>query len=313
MSLSISIVVPSYNQGAFIERTLASILNQSEAAEETVVFDGGSTDETVSVLRSFEDRVRWVSRRDGGQAAAVNQGIQNTDGDIIGWLNSDDVYYPNTLAKVREFFVSHPEIDVVYGDANFIDECDAEIGTYPTEAWSPNRLISRCILSQPATFFRRRVVCERGMLDERLHYCMDYEYWLRLASEGVKFAYLPHTLAATRIHRDTKSCAARMKCLQEINEMLDARLGFVPDAWVLASALAAVESRGVSRRRPLRFAALFARQLFAESVRWNSRITWGLVGTAIERTGHHLRLALSPNGRRTVDSRTAMNVSSRAA
>lgn len=298
MALSISIVTPSFNQGTYIGRTLASILEQSAAADEVVVFDGGSTDETVDVLKAFGERIKWVSRRDDGQAAAVNKGIEATHGDIIGWLNSDDIYYPDALKKVREFFESHPDVDVVYGDAKLIDERDAIIGVYPTEAWSPERMSACCIISQPATFFRRRVVREIGLLDARLHYCMDYEFWLRLADRGARFEYMPQTLAATRMHKDTKSCAARMSCLKEINEMLDAKLGYVPDAWVIAFALAVVEGKGITRRRPLRFAFALASQLASESVRWNSRLRWGLLKAAMGRVGHHIRQSLRTSGSR---------------
>lgn len=176
-----SVITPSYNQGRFVERTIRSVLEQSVAVDEYVVFDGGSTDETVAVLKSFGDRVTWTSRRDRGQSDAVNQGIRATKGDVIGWLNSDDVYDKETCKTVLAYFKAHPEIDVVYGNANLIDESDAVLEPYRTEAWSLERLKSHCIISQPAAFIRRSAMTRYGMLDDRLQYCMDYEYWLRLS------------------------------------------------------------------------------------------------------------------------------------
>ncbi|MEI7995246.1 MAG: glycosyltransferase family 2 protein, partial [Methylococcaceae bacterium] len=176
--MKVSIITPSYNQGQFIERTLQSLANQAVSGFEIehVVFDGGSTDNTVEILKNFCPAVSWVSKKDKGQAAAVNQGICATDGEIIGWLNSDDVYYPGAIARVVAYFKSNPEVDVVYGMADHIDLEDFAFEPYPTEPWNYERLQETCFISQPALFFRRRVVEQHGILDETLNFCMDYEY-----------------------------------------------------------------------------------------------------------------------------------------
>src|ERR1700720_4624543 len=118
----ISVVTPSFNQRRFIERTIRSVLDQGYPALEYWVFDGGSTDETVAILQRYTDELRWISEKDRGQSHAVNKGLRASSGEIIGWLNSNDVYYPETLAAVAARFRAEPEIDLVYGAANHIDE-----------------------------------------------------------------------------------------------------------------------------------------------------------------------------------------------
>src|SRR5208283_257894 len=120
--------------------------------------DGGSRDESVAVLRRYQPKVRWVSEPDFGQAHAVNKGLRATTGDVIGWLNSDDCYRAGAFGTVLDFLADHPQVDVVYGAAEFIDERDRPLGRYPTALWNPRRLREFCFLCQPAVFFRRRVV-----------------------------------------------------------------------------------------------------------------------------------------------------------
>lgn len=232
MAVRLSVITPSWNQGAFIERTIRSVLDGQMNVEYLVV-DGASSDQTVDILKRYEDRLSWISEPDRGQADAVNKGIARTHGELIGWLNSDDIYYPGAIVKAAQFLQTHPEIDVVYGNAYHIDPEDRIIEPYPTQQWDARKLRESCFLCQPAVFFRRKVVEEHGPLDASLRYCMDYEYWLRLADAGVKFAYLPELLAGSRLHGQTKTLGQRRQAHEEINDMLYARYGRVPERWLL--------------------------------------------------------------------------------
>ena len=240
--MKVSIITPSYNQGRFILRTLQSVANQSGAEIEHVIIDGGSTDETVPILKNFGHGIRWISEKDKGQAHAVNKGIRASDGEILGWLNSDDIYYPGAIARVAKFFELHPGVDVVYGMADHIDLDDQAFERYPTEPWNFERLRETCFICQPALFLRRRVVEQYGLLDESLQYCMDYEYWLRLGKAGVCFYYLEEYLAGSRLYANNKTIGARVNVHREINNMFKIKFGQVPNRWLLNYAHAVLTS-----------------------------------------------------------------------
>jgi len=273
----VSIITPSLNQGRYIERTIRSVLDQPVEDLEYLVFDGGSHDETLSILRRYDTRLRWVSEPDRGQAHAVNKGLQRAKGDIIGWLNSDDVYYPAMVAAAAEYLASHPGIDVVYGDANHIDEEDRIIEAYPTEAWDLQRLMNVCYVCQPAVFFRRRVVERFGLLKERLHFCLDYEYWLRLGLGGASFGRMRQVLAGSRLYAETKTMGSRVKFHREINNMLRSVLGHVPDRWLFNYAHAVLDEGGVPRTAPIRFPVFVSALSILSAIRWNRRVSPGML------------------------------------
>lgn len=250
-----------------------SVATQGIADIEHVVFDGGSTDQTVDVLRRFGDGIQWTSERDKGQTDAVNKGLRATSGEIIGWLNSDDVYYPDAVAHVLEFFEAHPDIDVVYGTADYIDINGNAFQPYPTEPWSFQRLKQNCFICQPATFFRRRVVEQFGPLDENLHFCMDYEYWLRLAKAGARFAHLDRKLAGSRLYAENKTLGSRLKVTEEILGMQKSMFGTVPDSWLWNYAHAATEAKFDRTTAPKRFAASVISTMAIASYRWNKRLS----------------------------------------
>jgi glycosyltransferase involved in cell wall biosynthesis len=268
---TISVITPSYNQGQFIERTLLSVLNQNVPALEYLVLDGCSHDETLTVLRRYEGRLRWVSEPDHGQAHAVNKGIVASQGNIIGWLNSDDIYYPGALAKVQQYFSENPSVDVIYGDAFHIDADDNRIEPYYTEPWNFEKFLSVCFLCQPAVFFRRRVIERFGLLDESLQFCMDYEFWLRLAKNGAVFAYLPKPLAGSRMYTQNKTLSQRLAVHAEISDMLKKKFGKVPTKWLLNYAHVKVDEQKVPRGW-WRMVLISFHSILA-SLRWNHEIS----------------------------------------
>jgi len=273
MSLTLSIITPSYNQGDFIERTIQSILGQNIPQLEYCIFDGGSTDHTLEIIKKYQSHLFFESKPDRGQAHAVNKGLLQTKGAIIGWLNSDDIYYPNALSTILSFFEAYPTIDIVYGNANHIDENDSIIEPYYTESWNVEKLYEVCFLSQPAVFFRRRILASLGILNENLCYCMDYEYWLRAAQQNVKFYYLPILLAGSRLHLKTKTLNARIKVHAEINTMLKQHLKRVPERWLINYAHAIAEAR-YPHYSPLEKRRVIAIQSFLAAFAWNKKITF---------------------------------------
>src|SRR5688572_29995318 len=154
---TVALVTPSLNQAPFLRACVDSVRTQTGVHLNHVVRDGGSNDGSVEILQSFGDSVKWYSGADGGQARAINAGLQELPGEICGYLNSDDVLLPGTLAKVAAVFAAHPEIDLVYGRAWWINEAGENTREYPTLPWDPEVLIQHCFICQPATFWRRRV------------------------------------------------------------------------------------------------------------------------------------------------------------
>lgn len=231
-----SVIVPSFQQGEFLERTLRSVLDQDYADVEVIVQDGGSTDESVGILKRYGGRLRWESKRDNGQSAAINEGMRKATGEFLCYLNSDDVFCGGALRRVADFFASHRGADVVYGLADFIDERDQVLGAYPTEQWNYPRLMETCFICQPACFWRRSVMDRSGAFDESLRYAMDYEYWLRTGAT-TPFHLLPEKLAQSRCH-------ARAKAFDQTSAVLRTTLvvlqryhnGRIPPRWIIGYA-----------------------------------------------------------------------------
>jgi len=233
-SSEISIVTPSYNQGRFIANAIDSVLSQVnlDLNLQYVVMDKVSSDQTLEVLKKYQGRddLTVVISEDEGQADAVNKGFKYTSGDILGWLNSDDILLPGSLAAVCKTFEDET-IDVVYGDAYFIDKNLRILGKYPTSKIDQSLFHSTCILSQPSVFFRRSLFEKVGGLNTNLHYCLDYNLWIRFYKSGASFKYIRKTLSATRIHRNTKTAQGGDKFVNELIDMLKEELGCLPVVW----------------------------------------------------------------------------------
>lgn len=233
---TISLVTPSLNQGRFLRATIESVLSQEYPGLDYFVQDGGSTDESLAILREFEGRVPFVSEKDSGQAQAINRGLSRANGEVLGYLNSDDLLLPGALRAVGEAFASDPDLVMVYGQAVFVDAEGRPLGRCLTQGWEPGRLGDACFVTQPAAFWRRRVAEELGPFDESLHHTMDYDYWLRIADRYPASAvrYLERDLAAARWHDGAKTVAAWGSALEEIFGLVERRRGYVSLWWLVA-------------------------------------------------------------------------------
>lgn len=205
----ISIVTPSYNQAVFLARTIQSVKDQFYENLECIVQDGGSADGSVDVLDRFSSFLtHWQSAKDNGQTHAINLGFAHAHGEIMAYLNSDDVLLPGALHYVADYFSRHPDVDVVYGHRILIDENDQEIGRWVLPPHDDNVLSWADFVPQETLFWRRRV-WDRigGALDESFQFAMDWDLLLRLRDAGAKFVRLPRFIAAFRVHAQQKTSA----------------------------------------------------------------------------------------------------------
>jgi glycosyltransferase involved in cell wall biosynthesis len=211
----ISIVTPSFNQVSFIAEALESVRLQNNDNCEHLVIDGMSTDGTVDLLRdqtrnNEQRNISWTSERDSGQSEALNKGFRRANGEIIGWLNSDDRYRAGCFEYVGQAFKDNPEIDVFYGDYLIVDELGKVLQVRREIEFSAFVLLYHRILYIPttATFFRRRIFEEGNWLDEKLQYAMDLEFFIRLWARGYRFKHVPQLLAEFRMQPNSKTCSS---------------------------------------------------------------------------------------------------------
>jgi glycosyltransferase involved in cell wall biosynthesis len=233
---SLSLVTPTLNQAAFLPVTLESVLSQDYPGLDYLVRDGGSDDRTLDILKSYAPRVPFVSEKDRGQADAINRGLSRLKGEILGYLNSDDILLPGALQAVGEAFASDPELLLVYGRACYLDADGRVVGPYMTRPYDASRLADFCFIAQPAAFFRRRVLEEIGPFDESLHHTMDYDFWLRFAGryDARHVRYLDRELAGARLHPAAKTVAGWSRGLDEILDLVKRRTGYASLWWCVA-------------------------------------------------------------------------------
>jgi len=206
---TISIVTPTFNQGRFIERTIKSILGQEYPALEYIVQDGGSKDETISILERYQPSLtHWQSAKDNGQSEAINKGFKHANGEIMAYINSDDILLPGTLQYVAEYFETHPDVDVIYGHRILIDEFDHEIGRWVLPRHNTNIIKWADYIPQETLFWRRRIWDKcGGKIDESFMFAMDWDLVLRFIEAGANFVRLPRFLGAFRVHTEQKTIA----------------------------------------------------------------------------------------------------------
>jgi glycosyltransferase involved in cell wall biosynthesis len=223
----LSIVTPSYNQASFIEETMHSVKDQRYPCLEHIVVDGASTDGSASILQEYSRRpgwehLNWISEPDSGQSDAVNKGFRMATGDIIGWLNSDDLYAAHSFARVTKTFDENPAVDFVYGDYRIIDETGKSLISKKEINFDWEIMLCGLnYIAQPNVFFRSRVFKELGYLNDSLHFAMDYEFWLRAASRGFLFQHIPIVLAACRWHQSAKTVSQNPRIEEELLSVRD--------------------------------------------------------------------------------------------
>lgn len=217
----ISIVMPCFNSVDFIERSIRSVIEQNYENFELFIKDGGSDDGTVDIIRFYAKKypniVRWVSSKDKGQTDAINIGMEEVKGDILTYLNADDVYKKGTLEEVADFFIKNPSVMWVYGRADIINSDDVEIRRWITHYknfWLSNYSYSTLLIlnyiSQMATFWRKDAAVNTGQFDITQHFVMDYDYWLRLGKR-YKAGFINKYLASFRITAMNKSSTGFVK------------------------------------------------------------------------------------------------------
>lgn len=216
----VTIVTPSFNQGEFIEETIRSVLEQDYPQIEYLVMDGGSTDTTLDVLRRFEGRLEWVSEADAGQSDAIDHGFARAHGGILAWLNADDVYMPGAVSRAVSVLLADQSAALVYGHAEFMDRNGKPLGQHAQSPWDLGRLINQADdIPQPATFFRREAYFAVGGLDHDLHYCMDYDFWIRLGRR-YRVLQVPDVLAQMRLHAEAKTSSGGLARVEEVRAMI---------------------------------------------------------------------------------------------
>ena len=213
----VSVVTPSFNQARFLERTLESVLAQDYPRIEHIVVDGGSTDASPEIIRRYASRLAWwVSEPDAGQTDAINKGLSHARGDILAWLNSDDMWLPGAVSAAVQAFGQYPDCGLIYGAANYIDEQDRVIGRFPA-AQTDHRLLRQGYvhIPQQAAFFRGDLWRTVGPLDPSFDFAMDYDLWTRIAARA-RLKFIPQVWGNFRLHGAAKTIASDERCWPEM-------------------------------------------------------------------------------------------------
>lgn len=216
----ITIVTPSYNQGGFIGETIRSVSEQDYPHLEHLVIDAGSTDQTKEVLASFAHlpHLRWICEPDRGQSDAINKGVRMARGEIVGWLNSDDLYFPAALKAIGLAFAGHPEVGVIYGAGAKIDATGAMLKEIPFRPFDPARIRGAFYILQPSMFFKRDLFLGTGGLTESRHYAMDWELLLKFPKSTPIYS-IPDKIGKLRCYTETKTATGGWERMREIADI----------------------------------------------------------------------------------------------
>jgi glycosyltransferase involved in cell wall biosynthesis len=295
MPLKLSIITPSYNQGRFLEETILSVLKQGYEPLEYIVIDGGSTDESVSIIKKYEDRLAyWVSEKDRGQVHAINKGLERATGDIFAFLNSDDLYLPGTFAAVMKHFEQHPESEWICGDAiMFGDGHETRVIHSEVPQSAAHCLCWAYLAPQPAHFWKTNIV--REGFQERWDYDFDHDMYVRLLLAGHKCEYLPLPMAAYRLHEVSKTIAEGHRQLEEfdqIAEFYEPQLQGSDQRWCRATRFLRLSYAASEAGRKSEAANWLVRALATHPEGLFSRPFWGCLRRVALRAG---RLPNSPN------------------
>jgi len=207
-----SVITPTYNQGQYIEKTIDSVLSQNYPNLEYIIIDGGSTDNTIDIIKKYERHLSyWVSEPDRGQSHAINKGMQKATGEYLTWLNSDDWYLGGALETMHQMFTDNPEADIVVGAGRIVDMSGKEVHYIkPTQEMNLDSLygwLSGGNFLQPSSAFRARAWQSMGGIDENIHIALDLDLWLRMAKAGLQFATTDQQLSEALSHPDAKTTA----------------------------------------------------------------------------------------------------------
>lgn len=237
-----SIIMPSFNQRDFIEKSVNSVISKDDRLTELLIMDGDSTDGTLDLLASLSTKIYnnnqknfiWASEEDSGPANAINKGIALARGSIIGWLNSDDLYTPGAISRAVAMFEQNPRLMMVYGHGENIDVAGNVIGSYPTLPPSTpiEQFANGCFISQPTVFFKKSMWKLLGGLDESLQTAFDLDLWLRaFKAFPDRIGFVDAAQAQTRIHPNTITNRKKDLAKKEGYQVLRKHLGFAPSEW----------------------------------------------------------------------------------